>query len=95
MQWIHLPSVKGSGEVEAEISEESKKNKGLPHGYEPNQKEIEQHERTHIPFRSWCKLCVRGKSKASQHHKADMEGVCGISTVSIDYIYVYAQKTEW
>ena len=39
---------------EGEIQwEEAKKNKGLSHGIKPSQREIDDHERTHLPFRSW------------------------------------------
>ena len=31
----------------------------------PSQEEILLHELTHLPFRSWCPICVKGKSKQS------------------------------
>ena len=30
---------------------------------EPSKEEREEHEKTHIPFRSWCRHCVRGRGK--------------------------------
>ena len=33
----------------------------------PSRQEIEDHNRCHIPFRSWCAHCMRGKAKASPH----------------------------
>ena len=30
--------------------------------------EVEQHELTHLPFRNWCRHCVRAKGKESPHH---------------------------
>ena len=31
---------------------------------------IAAHEVTHLPFRSWCSHCVRGRGKSFQHRKA-------------------------
>ena len=28
---------------------------------EPTKVEREEHEKTHLPFRSWCRHCVRGR----------------------------------
>ena len=33
----------------------------------PSKREIEEHMVTHIPFRSWCPHCVRGKARAKYH----------------------------
>ena len=29
----------------------------------PSEEEVKEHELTHLPFRSWCKHCVAGKSR--------------------------------
>ncbi len=42
--------------------DEAKESKGLACGNKPSVKEVEDHERTHLPFRSWCKHCVMGCS---------------------------------
>ena len=34
---------------------------------QPSQKEIDDHELTHCPYRSWCDHCVRGQAKDSPH----------------------------
>ncbi len=33
----------------------------------PTPKEVEDHELTHCPYRSWCEHCVRGQAKDDQH----------------------------
>ena len=35
----------------------------------PTQKEVEDHERTHLPYRNWCSVCVRAKGKDADHRK--------------------------
>ena len=37
----------------------------------PSEAEVEQHELTHLPFRSWCRHCVRAKGKESPHPRVE------------------------
>ena len=41
----------------------------------PSQAEVDTHMATHLPFRSWCPHCVRGKAKGKPHarNKAEKE----------------------
>ena len=54
---------------------------------EPTQKEIDEHTLTHIPFRSWCAHCVRGKAKNNPHTQIT-EDINATPTVSIDYMHM-------
>ena len=36
---------------------------------EPSKREREEHNISHMPYRSWCSFCVRGRG-ISSHHKA-------------------------
>ena len=51
----------------------------------PSEAEVEQHELTHLPFRSWCRHCVRAKGKESPHHEASPGGV---SKFAVDYMFM-------
>ena len=33
----------------------------------PTQEEVEKHNVTHTPFRSWCPCCAAGKAKSEPH----------------------------
>ena len=46
----------------------------------PSEAEVEQHESTHLPFRSWCRHCVRAKGKESPHHESSPGGVSKSAT---------------
>ena len=35
----------------------------------PSQREVEEHNLTHLPYRNWCKHCVFGKGRAAPHYK--------------------------
>ena len=37
----------------------------------PTQPMIDDHEVAHLPFRSWCPFCVRGRGQSQGHFKID------------------------
>lgn len=53
----------------------------------PSAAEVEMHEMTHVPFRSWCKHCVAGKAK-SYPHKSGAGDEGSIPKVSMDYMFM-------
>ena len=34
-----------------------------------SKEEVELHNKTHLPYRSWCPHCVRGKARSRSHRK--------------------------
>ena len=48
---------------------------------EPTAKEREEHNATHIPFRSWCRHCVIGRAQNASHFKLGAEDEHTIPTV--------------
>jgi hypothetical protein len=42
--------------------------------WQPTAREIEEHNVSHIPFRSWCVNCVKGKAVSAGHYKVREEG---------------------
>ena len=53
----------------------------------PTREEIEQHNLTHLPFRSWCLHCLRGKGEANPHHQAERDDGA-IPEVHMDYCFL-------
>ena len=52
----------------------------------PTQKEREEYEATHLPFRSWCPHCVRGAARDAQSKKISAEmSYSSIPRVYLDY----------
>ena len=39
----------------------------------PTQAEVDEHNMTHLPYRSWCTHCVLGRGEAHPHHKSGDE----------------------
>ena len=53
---------------------------------EPKKQEREEHEKTHLPFRSWCRHCIRGRGKEAAHRK--QEGGGGLPEVHFDVAFM-------
>ena len=57
----------------------------------PTQREVDEHEVCHIPFRSWCPYCIKGKAvscphKGSAYREEGLE-ITGVPTISLDYCW--------
>ena len=61
----------------------------------PSKEEVAMHMVNHIPFRSWCSHCIKGKSGGNQHRrrKRDKEEA-KVPVVSIDYIFMHDNQAE-
>eukprot|EP00971_Amphidinium_carterae_P268111 5319209-Amphidinium_carterae.1 len=57
-----LPSTALIGEVE-EISQQADIPRQLRQPLQPTKKEQEEHRLTHMPYRSWCPICVKAKGQ--------------------------------
>ena len=57
--------------------------------YTPSKQERIEHELTHVPYRSWCPHCVRGKAVAMGHdHKShETEEDREIPVIGLDYAF--------
>ena len=53
---------------------------------DPTQEERERHNKTHLPHRSWCAVCVQARAREDKHYKAvNAERELGLPRVSLDY----------
>ena len=52
----------------------------------PTQAEREEHELTHLPYRSWCIHCVKGRGKDAPHLVAASDGV--LPEVHFDFAFM-------
>ena len=54
----------------------------------PTKEERQAHrDAVHLPFSSWCKNCVRGKSKRPAHKKIKKTRVREVPTFHVDYMF--------
>ena len=70
--------------------------------YKPSRNEIKQHERTHCPFRPWCRHCVKGRAANAQHRKVkrsneeddDDDDKPKVPRVAMDYFFMSKADEE-
>ena len=64
----------------------------LPKPRLPSRQEVQEHELTHIPCRSWCVHCVRGAGRSDAHRRRARQDEEGreqhTTTWSIDYAFM-------
>lgn len=58
----------------------------------PSPEEVAAHELTHLPFRSWCSHCVRGRGRVADHRKQD--GERGVDELHVDYCFMGSADSE-
>ena len=85
------PNVCGEEGEGEDGSEEGRAPTGMRAPRRPTAAEREDHEKCHIPFRSWCRHCMRGKSKASPHQQGSGEEH-DKPMISLDYAYLGAAR---
>ena len=51
------------GEDREDVSEGEAKTNVMRNPGSPTQEELDRHYVTHMPFRSWCPVCVQGKAR--------------------------------
>ena len=79
----------GSGaidEEEGDLGGEARTPKKLKSPQLPTQEEIDERCLTHLPFRSWCRHCVRAKGRAADHKSQDRED--GLPEIHLDYFFL-------
>ena len=57
----------------------------------PAPEEIDPHNLTHLPYRSWCPHCVRWKGKTMDHRRAGRDKL--VPEIHVDYCFI-GSKTD-
>jgi hypothetical protein len=68
---VRVQGVEDEEVIEAELSEEAREPKKVHNPALPSRAEMELHMLTHLPFRSWCEHCVRGRGESVRHEKVE------------------------
>ena len=75
-------------------TQEGERAKVVREGYSPTQKEIDEHIVSHLPFRAWCRHCVKGKAKGLPHRIKKERVEEQVPLVSIDYMFMHDKQKE-
>ena len=86
-------TLRASEEVEVE-GEEAIGARGVPSPTQPTRKEIQEHVLSHLPPRSWCGHCLRGRRTSLPHFRSKTEGDHVVPTASIDYLAVKSHESR-
>ena len=68
------------------MREECQSVKQLKSRMQPTLAELEEHRITHLPYRSWCEHCVRGRAIGQKHHRSTPASLVPI--VAVDYFFM-------
>ena len=61
----------------------------------PSKEEVAMHMVNHIPFRSWCNHCVRGKAHGNPHKRRKVKELENREPiVSVDYAFMHDNQGE-
>ena len=71
---------------EEPICEESETLKPVKAPWQPTTAEMEDHRVTHIPYRSWCEHCVRGRALGQKHLRGTP--VSRVPVIGVDYFFM-------
>ena len=75
-------------ELEVMEAEEGSVARGLAQPSQPTACEVAEHNLTHLPFRAWCRHCVRGKGLTTAHKRLVDDLGRRVPEVSMDYFYM-------
>eukprot|EP00971_Amphidinium_carterae_P022699 447707-Amphidinium_carterae.1 len=52
-----------------DLSEQANVPRQLRQPHQPTALEVQEHRVTHMPYRSWCPICVKAKGQPTHHKK--------------------------
>ena len=58
----------------------------------PTVEERREHELTHLPYRSWCRHCVKGRGKEEPCRRTGGAGEEGLPELHVDYMFMGEEK---
>ena len=62
---------------------------------QPSSQEVQEHMKTHIPYRSWCAHCVRGRERNDPHRSGGgRRGPSDHPHLAIDYGFLKANNPD-
>ena len=76
----------GDEEMTCPPCTEERTSRGLQDPLQPTQRQIDDHDRTHLPFRSWCPWCIKAKAREAAHPRQGAEEA-GLPVIGMDYVY--------
>ena len=70
--------------------QEARRARGRPQPTQPTKQEMEEHALTHMPYRSWCPICVKAKGKKDAYKQQQSKQ----PVIQIDFAYFKTSEDE-
>ena len=84
------------GDLQRQADEDVEKVKLAPNPKLPSEKEVEEHNITHWPYRDWCKWCVLARSLGEQRGRKRQGGVHhSVPIIGMDYFFLTSGVSGW
>ena len=58
---------------------------------EPSEEERREHDLTHLPFRNWCRHCVRGRGKEEPCRRSG-RGEAEVPEIHVDFMFMGEER---
>eukprot|EP00971_Amphidinium_carterae_P255889 5080818-Amphidinium_carterae.1 len=68
-----------------DLSEQADVPRQLRQPHQPTSLEVQEHRITHMPYRSWCPICVKAKGQPTHHRKGALKEQ---SLIQLDYAFM-------
>ena len=81
-------------EFKEDVSEETRDPKLLQDPGAPSAAEVDRHCVTHMPYRSWCPVCVEGRARDKMHKRGEDQESKEIPEIVFDYGFLGAKGDE-
>ena len=75
--------IDGKAVPEDELQEDLAPKRISPDPGQPTEQEVSEHNVDHMPYRSWCEFCVKGRATGDQHRES---GGSSIPIIAFDYL---------
>ena len=76
------------------VGEESELPKRIRCEDRPSEEEVRIHNLTHLPYRSWCPHCVRGKARMRNRRRKMRRMRSKVPVISLDYMWMKGSKGD-
>jgi len=93
--WPEVPAATPAADKDEEGEYEEagqRKTTKLPDPLAPTAAERAEHELTHIPYRSWCSCCVKGRGRQADHRTSKSEGA--LHELHVDFCFMGAEGED-
>ena len=88
------PVAEGDEGIEEEDFGENAPVKVRTKPIQPSKKEVEEHQATHYPYRSWCRYCVAASGRRDKHASVSENQEDEVVCIACDYGFFTSKEDE-